>query len=116
MLGQPREAEEAPAEDAHGEPAAIVRRRCRRPEEHDDEQKQDHDGAGVDDELDRGEKLRVEREKEAGHTQDEEQEPHRAADRVLGEDDGRRAADREQGAHVEVGYPERAHVSSRAPR
>src|ERR1019366_319752 len=99
---EPGEREEAPAEDARHEALPIRWRLVVRAEQHDDEEEQDDDRAGVDDELDRRQELRVEREEEARDAQDEQQEPHRGANRVLGYDDGQRPGEGERRARVGV--------------
>jgi hypothetical protein len=91
--GDARGTERERARGARDLTALVVRRGRVGTEQHDDEDEEDDDGARVDDELDRGEELRVQREVDAGDAHDHHQEAHRTANGVLGDDGGDRADD-----------------------
>src|ERR1019366_9378911 len=99
---EPDQREEAAAEDARHDALAVGRRLVVRAEEHDDEEEEDDDRARVHDELGRREELRVERGEEPGDAQDEEEQTHRGANRVLGDDDGQRPRESERRARIGV--------------
>ena len=99
-----------------GEPAgkpglARTGATCVRPEQHDHEHEQHHDGAGVDDQLDGREELRVQLEEQAGDAEDGPEQPDRAADRVLREHGDERADEAHEAAHCEKEVS-RVHMTS----
>ena len=63
-------------------------------EQHDDEQEQHHDRAGIDENLHRREKERVQQHEQAGHRDDGQHQKHRAGDGAAAE----RICDDENGA------------------
>ncbi len=70
-------------------------------EQHDHEQEQHDDGAGVDDDLHRGQEVGLERDEQDGHAEQREHQAQGAAHRVLAEDDAEGAAQDEQGREGE---------------
>src|SRR5580658_4513095 len=96
-------------EGSHDSTAPLRRQVGARPEQHDDEEKENDDGPRVDDELYGGEKLGLKREKEPRYRHDEEEESHRAADRPFSGHDSDRAENGEPRAYAEVNGRQPSH-------
>src|ERR1041384_2830413 len=78
-----------------GRPSDIRRSRATQVEQHDHEQEQHHDRAGVHQDLEHGDELRVEQYEEGGQREQRDDEPERAGDGVPARDAEQRARDRD---------------------
>jgi hypothetical protein len=65
--------------------------------EHDDEQEEHHDPAGIDQDLHRADELRLLEEEDAGHEQEARKQEKSGVDRVLRDDDRDRRPERQDG-------------------
>ena len=98
------------------EMTALVRLRVlvRRVQQHDDEEEQHHDRAGVDDDLNDRDERRVEQDVQTGERAERGDEQQHAVDRIALRDDEQRRHDRDRREHVEQASCQRPKYSTAA--
>src|SRR5690349_24649332 len=93
-LQQQRAGQDEGGQDAD-RPLDVGRPGAAEVQQHDDEQEQHHDRAGVNEHLEYGDELRVEQHEQRGERKQRDDEPERAGDRVPARDTEQRAPDRD---------------------